>query len=310
MGADKNRRGAFGGALVAATYVCWGILPVFWGLLSEVNAVYILSQRIIWSMVFMAGYLLLTGGFREAWAVLRDKNQLFNCLLAGSLCTVNWGVYIYAVTCGQVLESSLGYFIEPVLVGLLGLLVFKERPSFFERITFGFAFIGLIYMVAVNGSFPVLALLIAGSFAVYGAVKKRQHISAQAALFWETLWMTPPALLAMFWIDMHGLGGYAALDIGSFWLLPASGVVTAIPLLLFTAGVREIPYYVSGILMYINPTLQFLMGWLYFHEALDLHRLIAFGFIWFGILFTVGERMVMLRRQGASGDNSGTSALS
>lgn len=295
----ETNRSLTAGLLVAATYVCWGLLPAFWDRLAELNPVYVLAQRIVWSMVCMGLYIAVSGAFKETWAVLRDWRQLLNCLLAGTLCSVNWGVYIYAVTRGQVLESSLGYFIEPVLVGLIGLLFFKERPSLCERLTFGFAFIGLVYMVIVNGRFPLLALLIAGSFAVYGAVKKRQKLPPQAALFGETLCMTPAALAVIVWLDTQGLGGAAELPAGKLWLLPAAGLVTCVPLLLFNIGVKVIPYYVSGILMYINPTLQFLMGLFYFHELLDMHRLVAFAFIWLGILFTVGERagILLLKRQ-------------
>ena len=191
---------------------------------------------------------------------------------------------------GHVLDASLGYFIEPVLVALLGMIAFREKLSKMEKITFVFAVVGLLYMLVMTGTVPILALLIAGSFAAYGAVRKTLDIPPYASLFMETLCMTPFALLFIFWAEQNGKGSGGVLAGAQLLLLPACGIVTSIPLLLFNVGVREIPYYLSGILMYINPTLQFLMGLFYFHEEMNQNRLIAFAIIWIGILFTVYEK--------------------
>lgn len=283
---------------VAFTYVCWGLLTLFWNLLSAVNPLYILTQRIVWSMVFMGIYMLVLGKWKEILEVFRDGKKLLICFVSGILITVNWGVYIYAVNSGHVLDASLGYFIEPILVGTLGLLAFRERPSRMETVTFVFASAGLVYMIAATKLFPVLAFLIAGSFAVYGAVKKSLNLSPHASLFMETLCMTPFALLYVAYADTHGMGSVGVLHGMQFWLLPACGIITSVPLLLFNAGVKKIPYYVSGLLMYINPTLQFLMGLFYFHEDLDRNRLGAFVIIWIGILFTGYEKGRMIYRKG------------
>lgn len=291
-----EKRRTWGAVSVALAYVCWGVLTIFWNLLGEVNAVYILAQRIVWSMVFMGIYLTVFDGWKEILSALKDRRRMGICLICGILITINWGVYIFAVNSGHVLDASLGYFIEPVLVVALGVLAFREKPSRLEKITFFFAVIGLVYLVVMTGTFPVLALLIAGSFAVYGAVKKKLDLTPHASLFLETLCMTPFALLFILYADAHGMGSAGVLHGMQYLLLPACGVITSVPLLLFNIGVKEIPYYISGILMYINPTLQFLMGLCYFHEALDHSRLIAFLFIWVGILFTVYEKAGMIRR--------------
>lgn len=281
---------------VAAAYASWGLLTIFWNLLEDVNSVYVLAQRIIWSMVFMGLYMLILGKWKEIALILKDRKIIATCFLCGILITINWGVYIYAVNSGHVLDASMGYFIEPVLVALIGMLVFRENPSKMEKITFAFAIIGLLYMIVVKRTFPIMALLIAGSFAVYGAVKKKLQITPEASLFMETLCMTPFALIFVIYAEMHGMGSIGVLHGMRFFLLPACGVITSVPLLLFNIGVRGIPYYLSGILMYINPTLQFLTGLLYFHEELDVHRLIAFIFIWVGILFTVYEKVQLMRK--------------
>ncbi len=293
----KNNKLFLGGAAVASAYIIWGFLTVFWNLLTDVNPVYILSQRIIWSMVFMGIYIVIIKKTAEIKSIFREKKTLLTCFVCGVLVTINWGVYIYAVNSAHVLDASLGYFIEPVLVGVIGLIVFKEKPSMLEKITFGFAAAGLVYMVVSTGVFPVLSILIAGSFAVYGAVKKNLQLTPQASLFMETLFMTPFALIFALYAEKHGMGSTGVVEGWRLLLLPACGIVTSIPLLLFNIGVKKIPYYFSGILMYINPTIQFFMGLFYFGEPLDRNRLISFVIIWVGILFTVTDKILQAKRE-------------
>lgn len=295
-----KKRETFGSLAVAFAYACWGLLTVFWNLLSEVNSVYILAQRIIWSMVFMGIYMGITGKWKKIPPIFRDIRKLGICFVCGILITINWGVYIVAVNSGHVLDASLGYFIEPVLVGVIGVLIFRERMSRMEKITFFFAAAGLLYIVIAKRTFPAMAILIAGSFAVYGAVKKALDITPQASLFMETLCMTPLAIIFVIYAENHGMGSLSVLTGTQYLLLPACGIVTSIPLLMFNMGVREIPYYISGILMYINPTLQFLMGMFYFQEPMDGQRFLAFFMIWAGILFTVYEKAQMIRQNRGS----------
>ena len=266
-----------------AAYIIWGFLTLFWNLLEKVDSVYILTQRIVWSMVFM-GILLAVGGYgKEAVRVLKNRRQLGTCLISGILVSVNWGAYIYAINSGHVLDASLGYFIEPLMVAVIGVLVFKERLNIYEKIAYGCSIAGLLYLAVAARTFPVLALIIAGSFAVYGAVKKELDISPMVSLFTETLCVTPAALIYIAVADMSHNGSVGVLTGAQYLLLPACGVVTSIPLLLFNRGVKEIPYYIAGMLMYVNPTIQFLMGLFYYQEALDINRLIAFIIIWAGI---------------------------
>lgn len=293
----KNNKNLLGGAAVASAYIIWGFLTIFWNLLTDVNPVYILSQRITWSMVFMGIYIVIIKKTAEIKNIFKEKKTLLTCFVCGVLVTINWGVYIYAVNSSHVLDASLGYFIEPVLVGILGLIVFKEKPSTLEKITFVFSAAGLIYMVVSTGVFPILSILIAGSFAVYGAVKKNLQLTPQASLFMETLFMTPFALIFAFYAEGHGMGSMGVVEGWRLLLLPACGIVTSIPLLLFNIGVKKIPYYFSGILMYINPTIQFFMGLFYFGEPLDKNRLISFVIIWVGILFTVTDKIMQAKKE-------------
>lgn len=292
-----NKKNYTGALEVLAAYTSWGLLTVFWNLLAKVDSVYVLAQRIVWSMVFMGILMVLMRRQTEIRAVLKNPKQLMICLLCGILISINWGVYIYAVNSGHVLDASLGYFIEPLLVALLGILAFRERLNAFEKLTYLFSLAGLIYMIAVTRTVPILALLIAGSFAVYGAVKKNLHISPMASLFTETLCMTPVALIFVSCAELAHSGSIGVLSGAELLLLPTCGVITSIPLLLFNLGVKEIPYYVSGILMYVNPTLQFVMGLCYFKEPLNRNQLIAFIIIWIGIAVSIGGNIHMLRQQ-------------
>lgn len=282
---------------VTGSYVLWGMLAIFWSFLGQVNSVYVLAQRIIWSLVFMGLYLLVTRRWGEVKRAMCDRQTMVNCLLCGVLITLNWGVYIYSVNSGHVLQASMGYFIEPVMVALLGVIAFREKPTLAEKLTFLCAAGGIVFLTARTGTFPTLALAVATPFAVYGALKKKVALTAQTSLFMETLWVTPLALaFSWWWAAGHG-GTEAVLGGASFWLLPACGVVTSVPLLLFNMGVKEIPYYFSGILMYINPTLQFLVGLLYFKEALNMDQFIAFLIIWVGLAITMVEKLKVLRQE-------------
>lgn len=246
-------------------------------------------------MAVIGGYAIVIGKWPQIKRVFKNSRLLCLTFLCGVMITVNWGVYIYAVNSGHVLDASLGYFVEPVVVTLTGLIFFQERLNAREKITFVFAAAGLIYIAAASGAVPLLSLAIAGSFAAYGALKKKLDMDPYVSLFMETLMMTPFALIFIFYAEGRGMGAIGTLNGWKLLLLPACGFVTGIPLLLFNIGVQKIPYYFSGILMYLNPTLQFLMGLCYFHEPLDQKRLIAFIIIWVGVGFTIWDKLAQLR---------------
>lgn len=282
--------------IVTLSYVIWGFLTLFWNLLAEVDSMYILSQRIIWSMVFMALYMTVTKKWDEILAIFRDKKTFGICFVSGALITINWGVYIYAVNNGHVLDSSLGYFIEPIMVALFGLVLFKESMSKAEKFTFVLATAAVIYLIVVNRTFPMIALIITISFSAYGAVKKSLNISAHASLFMETLCMTPFALLLAAYMEKTGTGVIGTVGTSTLLLLPICGIVTSVPLLLFNIGVKNIPLYMIGILNYISPTISFVLGLVYFHETLDTNRLVAFILIWLGIFFIIIEKIKLIRK--------------
>lgn len=291
---NSNRKGLIE---VIVTYILWGLLPLFWNLLSGADSMYVMAQRVIWSMLAMVLYLTAIHRLSEVRQIFSNKRMCIRLFLSGALICLNWGVYIYAVNSGHVLDASLGYFLEPIIVTLIGLILFREKMSRLEQLTAVFSVIGVGYLIFSYRTLPVLAIVLGGSFAVYGAVKKQMlSLKPEISLFGETFMMAPIALVFCIFSELHGHGSLNVFHGWQFLLFPLSGVVTSIPLLLFNRGVRHIPYYLTGILMYINPTIQFLMGLFYFHEALEVPRLIAFGFIWVGIGFTIWHNVQLGRR--------------
>lgn len=273
-----------GPGLVLACYVIWGFLPVFWKQLDAVSALYVLASRILWSLVFTAVILLLRRDrFAPARRALRDRMERRRLLAAGVVVCVNWGLYIWAVSGGHILDSSLAYYMNPILAILIGTLAFRERLSRLQWLAVAVVCAGLAVTVVRSGHFPWLALAIGGSFAVYGALKKKVRSDAVTATFVETLTTAPFFLLLMLWMERRGMGAVGMLHGWQWVLLPLSGVVTTVPLLLFGAGMKTTPMTLSGILMYINPTLQLLISVLLYHEAFTSTHALLFAFVWSGL---------------------------
>ncbi len=286
----------FSYSAVISCNILWGVLGVFWGLLAEVDSFYVLAQRIVWSAVFSLALLLAAGKGREILDALKNRSIMLRCACCGLLITVNWGTYIYAVSVGRTLDTSLGYFIQPVVVMLIGILLFREKLRKLETVTVIFAAAAVLFILLRAGTLPWLTLVVGFSFSLYGAVKKKLFLPPALTLLLETLSVLPLALIYIF--HSHSVGEpLAALQGWERILLPLSGIVTSVPLLLFAAGVKKIPYYLVGILFYLNPSLQFLMSIFYFRETLDPARLIAFAIIWVGILFTVADKLLLGRHE-------------
>lgn len=286
MDAKEKKTGIM---LVTVSYVLWGCLPVFWKTLEDVPSVYVLCARVVWSLVFSAGYLTVKkdwGSIRRIW---KDKRTVFRCALGGVVVCINWGSYIWAVNNGHLIDSSFGYYMNPILVVILGVICFQERLSAREWAAVALSGAGVLYMVVRSGTVPVLALVIGGSFAVYGMIKKGLSVESSQSLFLETLFVSPLAAAYLIYGEMAGVGAGGVL-VGAQWLLlPLAGVITAVPLLVYSAGVKKIPFYLTGILMYLNPTIQFLMGVFLYHEGMSGDRLFSFAFIWAGILLMLSR---------------------
>lgn len=276
---------------VLGCYILWGLLPVFWKLLAGVNSAYVLAQRIVFSCVFCAAVILLRKRGAAVVAILRDKKQRGRYLLCGVLITVNWGIYILTVASGRILEASLAYYMNPLFSVVIGAMVFKEWLSVLQWVSVGLACIGVGYSVAVYGSVPYLAVIIGLSFALYGALKKGIKAESEVSICMETLSVLPLAVLFILYAQFSGLTTYASLSGGEMALLVLSGIVTSVPLILFAGGIKGTSMTVSGILMYVNPTLQLLLGVFAYGEEFTRANAVTFAFVWLAVILFVGDNL-------------------
>ena len=265
---------------VTLSYVLWGLLPVFWKLLADVDSFYVLACRVVFSLVVSAALLPLLGEARRAKDALKNKRLVGLMLCCGLLISFNWGVLIYCVAAERVLDVSLAYYINPLLAILVGFICFRERLSAAQWISCAIAAAGVAAPMVMAGEFPILAVLCGLSFAVYGAVKKVADIPGELSTFMETLLVVPFAIAFIIYCEANG--GPVASGQLSGWrllLLPAAGAVTFLPVYLYSAGIRTTSMGLSGVLMYINPTLQLLIGLLY-GETLGTDMLVTFACVW------------------------------
>jgi len=270
---------------VLACYILWGLLPVFWKQLSMVGSLYVLANRILWSLVFTAVILLFRRErFTAVRGVFRNKREWKRLMLSGIVISINWGMFIWAVSNNHILDSSLAYYMNPILVILIGTLVFHEKLTRMQWLAVAVTFTGLVITIIRYRQIPWIALVIGGSFALYGALKKTVKTDAVVSTFVETLTTAPLFLVLVIWMESRGMGAIGAMQGWQWLLLPAAGIVSTVPLLFFSSGVKTTPMTLSGILMYINPTLQFLVSVVLYHEIFTVTHAILFGFVWSGLV--------------------------
>ena len=290
------------GLLAAATaFTIWGVFPAYWHLLKAVPSMQIMAHRVVWSAVLVVGWLLWRQGW-DWWRTIAARPRMLAALaLSGAVIAFNWGLYIWAVNAGHVVETSLGYFINPLVNVVLGVLVLHERLRRLQWIAVACAAAGVAWLTWSAGSPPWIALGLAGSFALYGLVRKLVPVDAVAGLGVESLFMFLPALAYVLWAEAgHGGGFIGGWSLGTQLLLVFSGVVSAVPLIGFAYGVRRIPLSVVGLLQYIAPTLQLLLGVWYFHEPFGAAQLLGFGAIWLGLAIYASEGLWRARRRVAA----------
>jgi chloramphenicol-sensitive protein RarD len=279
-----------------SAYVLWGFFPLFFKLISIVPPMQILAHRFFWSFIFLIVLVVVLKQFGEFRASI-SKRILVNYFLAGVVLAVNWGTFIVAVNTGHTVESSMGYFINPIVSVLLGVIFLKEKLRLGQWIPVGLAAMGVIYLTVVFGSIPWLALLLAFSFGIYGLIKKLSPLDSLPGLTLETGLLFLPALLFLGVQESQGVGSFAHTGWGIAGLLAASGVVTAIPLLLFASGMKRINLSTIGILQYITPTIQFFLGIFIFKEPFDIHRLFGFILIWIALIIFTAETVIWQRNK-------------
>lgn len=272
-----DRRG-----LLAAifAFALWGVFPLYWHQLKAVPALQIIAHRVIWCSVFVVGYLLLSDGRGWLRRALSGAKVGRSLLLSSVLISSNWGIYIWAVTHDRVVDASLGYFINPLVNVLLGVLVLRERLNRAQWLAVAIAALGVLWLGLVHGRPPWIALALAASFGVYGLIRKLVAVEALPGLAIESLILFPIALVWLLGAQWQGVGAFAVGDLRSDTLLVVGGALTALPLIGFAYGARRIPYTLTGLLQYISPTLQLLCGVLILGESFDIGQAIGFGCIW------------------------------
>lgn len=283
-----------GAALAIFSYILWGITPLFYRLLPGAQPLELLSQRVIWSIPLLLLVRLFIKHKTRFNAIFRDKRSLFMCLLSSSVMAISWCTFTYALTHGQVLEASLGYFINPLFSILLGVVFLHERLRLAEKIALIFVCIGVGYQLIQYGQLPTLALMMGGAFALYGLVRKFIRYDIITSLFVETLWLLPVAVGLLFWFDSTGQSSLNSADNLTRFYFMMTAPVTIIPLLFFTAAVRRTTLTVVGLAQYLEPTIQFLLAIFLFHEHFDAVKGVSFSFIWLGLACCI---FALFRRQ-------------
>lgn len=276
---------------VLGCYILWGLLPIFWKLLAGVNSAYVLAQRIVFSCVFCLAVILIRKHGGEIGRIIKNKSERRMFFLCGILISINWGVYILTVAMGRILEASLAYYMNPLFSVLIGAIFFKEKLSRVQWASVALAFAGVMFSVIRYGEVPYLAIIIGLSFALYGALKKGIKADSETSICMETMAVLPIAIVFIAYAQFSGFTTFSSLTTAEALLLTATGPITSIPLMLFAKGIKGTSIVTSGILMYINPTLQLLVGVFIYNEAFTQTNAITFAFVWAAVILFVFDSL-------------------
>jgi len=280
-------------------YLLWGMLPLYFPLLEPAGAVEIIGHRIVWSLLFCLLLLAATRGWGPFRAVLRSPRTVALLLAAATLLAINWLVFVYGVLSGQVVDAALGYFINPIVTVALAVVVLHERVRRTQWVALGIAATAVVVITIGNGRLPWIALAVAGTFGLYGLLKNRvgRTVGAIPGLAVETLVLAPAALAYLLVLEARGDGSFGALGGWHAAALAASGVVTAVPLLLFGSAARRLPLSVLGMLQYLAPILQLLVGVVVLHEAMPAARWAGFALVWVALVILTVDGLRQHHRQ-------------
>ncbi len=277
-------------------YTLWGLFPIYWRLLEEVPAIEILAHRMVWSLVFVAVLLTVQKDWRWLRETSHNRRTMLTYTLAAILLSINWFTYIWAVNAGYVVEASLGYFINPLVNFLLGVIFLGEKLRAGQVAAVILAALGVVYLTVSYGSLPWISLVMAFTFGMYGLIKKTAPLESMHGFSLETMVLFLPALFFLLYREATGVGGFVHQGTAVTLLLILAGPVTSIPLLLFGYSARRIPLSMLGFIQYIAPTLQFMLGVFVYTEPFPPARLVGFSIIWLALLIYSLESLYFNRK--------------
>ena len=276
-------------------YLMWGLFPLYWKQLETIPALQLIGHRIVWSFILLMLVILVTRQWRAFRSVALEAKILRIYLFAGILISVNWFTYVWAVTHGFVVETSLGYYINPLFSVLLGVTIFREHLRPIQWLPIGLATLGVLYLTFSYGALPWIALTLAFTFGLYGMVKKAAPLGSLYGLTLETGLLFVPAIAFLLLSELEGQGAFLHSGPPADWMMAGAGLITIVPLLLFASAAPRVPLITIGVLQYINPTMQLLLGVLVYKEPFTHDRLIGFGLVWAGLILFWAEGLYARR---------------
>jgi chloramphenicol-sensitive protein RarD len=279
-----------------SSYIFWGLSPVYWKLLGEIPGVEILAHRIVWSLVLLAGAIIVLRQGGEVIQAFKNKKVFLLLLVSSSLISLNWGIYIISVNSGHMLQASIGYYINPFVSMLAGIIIFKERLNLLQSLAIVFAALGVIVYASGLNTFPWAALGLAFSFAAYGAIRKYVPVKALTGLFAETIIIFPIASSYIAYLSWKGTGSISDISFSTGLLLIGSGVVTSLPLLSFSAAVKRLKLVTIGLIQFIAPSITLVLGVFVYGEEFTKIHAITFTLIWICVAFFTLDALIHLRK--------------
>lgn len=299
MQQESDRRRQNGVWYAVSAYAFWGMFPLYWKALHLVPATQVFGHRILWSFFWLLAVILVRGQTKAFRTAVFRRGVLTIYSGAALLIGINWLLYVWAVNAGHIVETSLGYFINPLLSVLIGVLFLRERLRIWQWLPVGLAAAGVLYLTFIHGSPPWIALVLASTWAIYGLLKKLAPLGSLYGLAVETGILLLPVLVYLIYCETAGHGAFLHLGPPLDVLMIGSGIVTTIPLLLFAVAVQRIPLSLIGILQYIAPTCQFLIGVFVYGEPFDYHRFVGFAIVWLALI-VFGAESLLARRPATS----------
>jgi chloramphenicol-sensitive protein RarD len=292
MSSSKHTKAAWS---VALAYTIWGFFPIYWKALAGISSLQLICHRIVWSFLILALMIARSQEFRAMWQAAKSPRTVIIYTVAGVAIAGNWLLYVWAVGVNEIVQISLGYFINPLLSVVLGMIVFHERLRRLQWVSVALAAAGVVYLAIALASVPWIALVLATSFGTYGLMKKLAPLGPVQGLMFETGVLFIPAAAYLIMEELAGRGAFMHVDLVRNLLILGGGPVTTLPLLMFAAGVRRIPLSLVGMLQYINPTMQFLIGVMLYKEPFTRVQLVGFGLVWCALVVFAIEGYVSSR---------------